>query len=212
MQSHSFATHTQTLHIRNMLCESCIWHVKYLLQNSGFIQVIHVELGSATVRFDPQIFSVKNVSQVLQQGGYSLVADQKERLVEKIKSLAVKLVFYPTEDMRKMTPSGYFSRETGNAYTYLSRIFSEKTGTTLEKYIILLRIERVKALLADENYTLTEIAWEIGYSSVQYMSNQFRQATGETVGQFRKQISKRIPLNALLSAETTLAKNQEQRP
>jgi AraC family transcriptional regulator len=199
MQSHSFATHTETVHIRNMLCESCIWHVNHLLQNSGCIEVIHVELGRAILRFDPQVFSLQNISQILEKGGYSLVDDQKERLVEKLKALAVKLVFYPSEGMRKVTASGYFSQETGNAYTYLSRVFSEKTGTTLEKYIILLRIERVKELLADENCTLAEIAWEVGYSSIQYMSNQFRQVTGETIGQYRKKTSGRIPLNNVLN-------------
>lgn len=198
MQSYSFATQTETIHIRNMLCESCIWHVQYILEKAGNLEVLHIELGKAIVRFDPHLFNAKSLGQILEKEGYSLVKEQKEQLVEKIKALAVKLVFQPNEEIRKITPSGYFTSETGNAYTYLSRLFSEKTGTTLEKYIILLRIERVKELLADDNYTLSEIAWEAGYSSVQYMSNQFRQVTGETVGQFRKKRLGRIPLNALL--------------
>lgn len=198
MKSYSFATQTETIHIRNMLCESCIWHVQHILQKGANVEILHIELGKAILRFDPHVFDVKNLGQILEEGGYSLVKEQKDQLIEKLKALAVKLVFHPNEETRKITPSGYFTSETGNAYTYLSRLFSEKTGTTLEKYIILLRIERVKELLADDNYTLSEVAWEAGYSSVQYMSNQFRQVTGETVGQYRKKASGRIPLNTIL--------------
>ncbi len=84
-------------------------------------------------------------------------------------------------------------------YNSLSKLFSERTGHTLEKYIILLKIEKAKELLSYNEYTLSEIAYMMGYSSVQYLSNQFRQITGYTVSEYKtKGISDRRPLDKLL--------------
>lgn len=84
-------------------------------------------------------------------------------------------------------------------YSKLSKIFSSETGVTLEKYLILLKIERVKKLIINNEYTLSEIAYMLGYSSVQYLSNQFKKTTGFTVSQFKNGAQvERIPLENIL--------------
>jgi AraC-like DNA-binding protein len=98
--------------------------------------------------------------------------------------------------------SDYISDKLQMPYDKLSRIFSKTTGTTLEKYLIVLKIEKVKELLERDEFTLSEIAYMLGYSSVQYLSNQFRKVSGHTVSEYKQSPeSKRIPLEDLLHCE-----------
>jgi AraC-like DNA-binding protein len=105
-------------------------------------------------------------------------------MVEKIKTIIIELVHY-NEDQIKTNLSDYLSEKLNHNYTYLSNLFSEIKGTTIEKYYLSNKIERVKELLVYDELNLTEIAWKLHYSSVAHLSNQFKKMTGLTPSHFK---------------------------
>jgi AraC-like DNA-binding protein len=127
--------------------------------------------------------------------GFELIDDSKSQLIEKIKTLIIELIHYRKDDL-KVNYSDFIAANFGKDYHYLSNLFSDVTGTTIEKYIISQKIERVKELLVYDEHSLSQIAWELGYSSVAHLSAQFKKVTGLTPGHF-KQIghNKRKPLD-----------------
>jgi AraC-like DNA-binding protein len=128
--------------------------------------------------------------------GFELIDDAKSQLIEKIKTLVIELIRYKNEADIKVNYSGYIESKLNKDYNYLSNLFSEVTGTTIEKYIISQKIERVKELLVYDELTLSQIAWELGYSSVSALSAQFKKITGLTPKHFRQiKDNKRIPLD-----------------
>jgi AraC-like DNA-binding protein len=118
--------------------------------------------------------------------GFELVENQQLKYVERMKSLIIDLVRNPEENKNPYNYSHYLAREIGKDYHYLSKIFSEKEGITVEKYLIHQRIEFVKELLIYDEYNLSEIADKLNYSSVSHLSNQFKQVTGFSPTQFKK--------------------------
>ncbi|AUD01105.1 AraC family transcriptional regulator [Spirosoma pollinicola] len=177
-----------TLTIRNMVCDRCKRVVRDELEKLG-LTLNRVELGEVEVQTMPETLSLDTIRQVLQTNGFDLIDDKKQSLVEHIKVLLINEIEYlkadklPTENF-----STFLERKVGYEYSYLSGLFSASEGQTLEKYIIALKIEKVKQWLQYDELTLSEIAWRLSYSSVQHLSNQFRQVTGETPGQFRKAV------------------------
>ncbi len=198
MERHNFNTSLHTLHIKNMVSNSCIRVVKESLQRTGFIEVMRIELGEAEVRFDLQIISLGFIDELLKKDGFELIHDSSRRLLEKIKTAVIQLVFYGNNTNSLIRNSDYLSDKLGYPYQQLSKVFSEKSGTTLEKYIILIKVEKIKELLSYDEMTLSEIAFRMGYSSVQYLSNQFKQVTGLTVSEYKGQWRERRPLSSLL--------------
>lgn len=175
-----------TIIIRNMVCDRCKRVVREELEKLG-LMINRVELGEVDVGNLPAGVTLDDVRLTLQQNGFDLVDDRKQSLVEHIKVLLINEIQHlkgerlPTENY-----STFLERKLGYEYSYLSGLFSTSEGQTLEKYIIALKIEKVKEWLRYDELTLSEIAWRMNYSSVQHLSNQFRQVTGQTPGQFRK--------------------------
>lgn len=181
-----------------MVSNSCMRIVKESLQRTGFIEVTRIELGEADVRFDSHIISLNFIDELLHKDGFELIHDNSKRLVEKIKTAVIQLVFYGSNTNSLIRNSDYLSERLGHPYPYLSKLFSERIGSTLEKYIILIKVEKIKELISYEQITLSEIAFQMGYSSVQYLSNQFKQVTGLTVSEYKGQFHERKPLSRLL--------------
>jgi AraC-like DNA-binding protein len=121
----------------------------------------------------------------LKKSGLELLDDKKNILGEKIKALIVEMIHYEDE-VPKVNDSDYISEKLGYDYTYLSNTFSEVKGMTIQQYIILHKIERVKELLIYDELTLTEIAHKLHYSSVAHLSNQFKKGTGLTPTYFKE--------------------------
>ncbi|MCK8493640.1 AraC family transcriptional regulator [Spirosoma sp. RP8] len=175
-----------TLTIRNMVCDRCKRVVREELERLG-LTVDRLELGEVDIAKLPETITLDTVQQTLQANGFDLVQDKKQSLVEHMKVLLINEIQHlkgerlPTENY-----STFLERKLGYEYSYLSGLFSASEGHTVEKYIIALKIEKVKEWLRYDELTLSEIAWRLGYSSVQHLSNQFRQVTGQTPGQFRK--------------------------
>lgn len=117
--------------------------------------------------------------------------DKKSIIIERIKNIVVEMVHY-ADELPKTNFSDFLSKKMDYDYTYLSNLFSEVTGTTIEHYIITHKIERVKELLVYNELTLSEIAWKLHYSSVAHLSNQFKKITGLTPSFFKKIKHKRL--------------------
>ena len=177
-----------------MVCDRCIMVVESELKKMG-LPVAQVELGEA--QFENNITEkVKTaVSQNLSALGFEVIDDKRSRLIEKIKSIIIDLVHRNDSDLKRNL-SEVLSTKLHHEYNYLSHLFSEVEGTTIEKYFIAQKIERVKELLVYDELSLTEIAFRLNYSSVAYLSNQFKKVTGLTPSHF-KQIreQKRKPLD-----------------
>jgi len=199
MQKHNFNTSRATILIKNMVSNSCIKLIRQELSRTGFIEVLHIQLGTADIQFDPQVMNLDSIDIILRRNGFELLRDPDKILVEQIKSAIIQLVFYGNNATSLMRNSDYLSEKIGRPYLQLSKVFSEKTGTTLEKFMILIKVEKIKELISYDQLTLSEIAYMMGYSSVQYLSNQFKQVAGCTVSEYKQQGSKnRKPLNDLL--------------
>ena len=169
-----------------MVCDRCKRVVREELEALG-LTLGRVELGNVEVTDLPPIITLDDVRRTLQKNGFDLVDDKKQALVEHIKVLLINEIQYlKGERLSTENYSTFLERKLGYEYSYLSGLFSASQGHTLEKYIIALKIEKVKEWLRYDELTLSEIAWRLSYSSVQHLSTQFRQVTGQTPGQFRK--------------------------
>lgn len=175
---------TETIHIRNMVCNCCRLFLKEKLEESGII-VHEVTLGRARVTYDATSISHETIHQVLNKYGFGLLENKEDRLVAEIKIAVIELIHHLNNVNSIVRKSDYLVEKLGFSYPYLSKVFSEHEATTLEKYTIYQKIERIKHLIDEEEYSLSEIAYMMDYSSVQYLSNQFRKITGVTVSQYK---------------------------
>lgn len=182
------------LHIKNMVCDRCKMVVKAELENLGH-QPVSVELGEVVLENELSAEEKVNIDKNLQTLGFSLIDDKKSRLIEKIKNLIIELVHRQNSTL-KINLSDYLSSQLNHDYNYMTNLFSEVEGTTIEKYFIAQKIEKVKELLVYDELTLSEIAWQLNYSSVAHLSSQFKKVTGLTPSHFKNiRAQKRKPLD-----------------
>ena len=177
-----------------MVCNRCIMAVREIFEEFGFPpeQVI---LGEVKTAMPLPGEVLDQLRKKLTDYGFEMIDDSRSRIIEKIKNTVIQLVHH-NDEIPKINYSQFIESKLNRDYGYLSSLFSEVEGTTLEKYIILQKIERVKELLVYDELTLSEIADLMGYSSVAYLSGQFKKITGLTPSHF-KQIkeNKRKPLD-----------------
>jgi YesN/AraC family two-component response regulator len=176
-----------------MVSIRCKMMVKAELERMGLHPVI-VELGEVEIKENINAGIQNELKVALLKSGLELMDDKKAMLIEKIINVIVQMVHY-SDELPKINFSVHLSKELDYDYTYLSNLFSEVKGTTIEQFVISHKIERVKEFLVYNELTLSEIAWEMGYSSVSHLSNQFKRVTGLTPTFFKKMKNKR--LNAL---------------
>ncbi len=176
---------SQRIFIRNMMCPSCIRVVKEDLTKLG-VTVLNVKLGEATIIYDHEKISRNQIDEVLQELGMGLIQDKEEILVEQIKQTIIELVHYMNNVDSIARKSEYLVEKMGKSYQTLSKLFSKVEPITLEKYIILQKIERVKELALEDKISLSEIAWMMDYSSPHHLSNQFKIITGISLSDFKK--------------------------
>lgn len=185
------------LHIKNMVCGRCIRVVNEELSKLG-LHIRHAELGKVEIADGLTPEQVETIRKVLQDSGFELLDDKKTKIIEQIKTLVISKVHYNSEQPDNMNFSGFLEREIGMDYSYLSTLFSSVEGITIEKYMILQKIELVKELLVYDELSLSEIAYKMGYSSVAHLSSQFKKVTGLTPSHFKQlQEQKRRPLDEI---------------
>ena len=167
-----------------MVSLRCKMMVKEELKKMG-LHFIVVDLGEIEIMEDLDDDQLKELKLALLKSGLELMDDKKAVLIEKIKSLIIEMVHY-TEEMPTINYSDYISQKLKYDYTYLSNIFSEVKGITIQQFIIIHKIEKVKELLLYEELNLTEISFKLEYSSVAHLSSQFKKITGLTPSQFKQ--------------------------
>lgn len=178
-----------------MVCNRCIKVVKEEFAKLN-IEIEEIELGKVSVTTPLNRGQIEEVREVLDENGFELIDDKKSQLIDRIKTLIIEHIHYSKEAENTINSSDYISREIGYDYSYLSNLFSSVEGITIEKYIINQKIEKVKELLVYNELSLKEIAYQLDYSSVQHLSNQFKKVTGLTPSHFKKlKENKRKPLD-----------------
>jgi AraC-like DNA-binding protein len=178
------------LFVKNMVCNRCILVVKQRLTALS-LSYEKVELGEISLAEPPadEIFNL--LKQDLHLLGFELLDDRKASIVSRVKSCIIKYIHCEDEEVINKKLSVLLSEKLNTDYNYLSSLFSSIEGITIEKYVILQRIERAKELLAYNELSLNEIACKLSYSSVQHLSLQFKKITGLTPSQY-KQSAKEI--------------------
>lgn len=166
------------LYIKYMVSLRCKMLVKEELKNLG-LHYTSVELGVIDIRENITTEKRGKLRKVLLASGLELMEDKKAKLIEKIKIVIIEMIHY-SDELPKVKYSEYISNILGHDYTYLSNIFSEVKGSTIEHYIIDHKIEKVKELLLYDELNLTEISYRMHYSSVAHLSSQFKKVTGLT--------------------------------
>lgn len=179
-----------------MVCSRCKMVVQAELTKFG-LNPITVELGEITVSEELNQIQKKQLNRILLSFGFVLIDDKKSRIIEKIKNAIVELVHY-SEEQLKTNLSDHISHKLNHDYNYLSNLFSEVEGTTIEQYFISQKIEKVKELLVYDELSLSEIALKMNYSSVSYLSKQFKKVTGFTTSHYKQlKERKRTPIEEL---------------
>jgi AraC-like DNA-binding protein len=177
------------LYIKYMVSLRCKMVVKEELKKLG-LHFVNVDLGTVEILENISPAQKKDLRQNLRKYGLELLDDKKNILIERIKSLIIEMIHY-SDELPKINYSEYISQKLGYDYTYLSNRFSEVKGITIQQFIINHKIERVKELLLYDELNLTEISYQLHYSSVSHLSNQFKKITGLTPSYYKKLKKKR---------------------
>lgn len=186
-----------------MVCVRCKLVVKAELEKLS-VHINYVELGEASIAEDLTIAQHGQFRDALIPFGLELMDDKKSILIQKIKNVIIELIHYAEEPLI-VNFSVYLSEKLGYDYTYMANLFSLVQGTTIEKFIIAHKIERVKELLVYDEMNLTEIAYQMHYSSVAHLSAQFKKVTGLTATHFKKLKTDRRTMLDKLNGQEPLA-------
>lgn len=182
------------IYVGGMLCHCC----------QRLVTLIFEKENIETARIDQAMVELKNpadyekATNLLKTNGFYEIIDRERVLVEQIKMAIIELVHYANNSNSIIRNSDYLVEKLDIPYQQLSSLFTKFENQTLEKYIIKHKIEKTKEMLDDGNLTLSEIAFQMGYSSVHYLSNQFKKSTGVTVSEYKQSgFPKRIPFDEI---------------
>ncbi len=184
------------LYVKNMVCNRCILVVKQELEKLN-IESRSITLGEVETKAGLSTEKMQQLGNNLAALGFELLDNSRQQLIEKIKNIIIQEVHHNDEENHH-NYSQILSKALYKDYSYLSSLFSEVEGITIEKYIINQKIEKVKELIIYDELNLSEIAFKLGYSSVSHLSNQFKKVTGLTPSYF-KQVgqNKRKPIDKI---------------
>jgi len=167
-----------------MVSNRCKMAVKEALKKLGLHFVV-VELGEVDLMETITEEQRQQIKRELLISGLELMDDKRAMLIEKIKTVIIEMVHY-SDEIIKVNFSDYLSEKLDHDYTYLANLFSEVQGTTIEQFIIVHKVERIKELINYGELNITEIAWKMNYSSVAHLSNQFKKVTGLSPSHFKQ--------------------------
>lgn len=172
------------VYIKNMVCPRCITAVRNEFEKIG-VSPLEVKLGEVTLDNDLSLDEKSQIIHSLEKLGFEWMDDRKSKIIEKIKNLIITNIHHQNEAL-ELNLSDWLSDAIHQDYHSLSKLFSEVEGTTIEKYYISQKIEKVKELLIYDELSLSEIADRLHYSSVAYLSNQFKKVTGISPSNFKQ--------------------------
>ncbi|MBT3422495.1 MAG: helix-turn-helix transcriptional regulator [Bacteroidetes bacterium] len=172
-----------------MVSNRCKREVKEVLRKFGF-HFIFVDLGEVEIMETLSVEQREQLKIALLRSGLELMDDKRAVLIEKIKNTIVEMIHHP-DQLIKTNFSNYLSEKLNYDYTYMANLFSEVQGITIEQFTIHHKIERIKELIIYDELNITQIAWEMNYSSVSHLSNQFKKITGLSPSHFKQLKNKR---------------------
>jgi len=172
------------LYIKNMVTDSCVIKVKDTLVNIGF-RDLEVKLGEINSDENLSEANLDQIRSALLSSGFELLTEKKDILVHQIRTLILQIIYSSDEPLLENL-SVYLSNKLNYDYSYLSKLFSNGSGITIEQFVIFNKIERVKELLNCTELTLTDIAYKMHYSSAAHLSNQFKKIVGMTPSGFKR--------------------------
>lgn len=168
-----------------MLSKSCIKLLEVVLSQQKNITLHKISLGELVVELDESTDAEKQLLQILKQNDFEPVKNSDEKITELIKQAAIELIFYSYNTNSLIRNSDYISQKLQLPYDKIAKIFKKQANLTFVKYIILLKIEKAKEMLATEDFTISEISYMLGYSSIQHLSNQFKKTVGITISEYK---------------------------
>lgn len=184
------------LFIKYMVSNRCKMVVKEELKKLG-LHFVLVDLGEVDIMETLNLYQRNQLKEALLRSGLELMDDKRAVLIEKIKTVIINMVHH-SEEIPKMNFSNFLSEKLNQDYTYLSNLFSEVQGTTIEHFIIAHKTERIKELIIYDELNITEIAWKMNYSSVAHLSSQFKKVTGLSPTHFKQlKDKKRSPIEEI---------------
>jgi AraC-like DNA-binding protein len=185
------------IHIKNMVCPRCITAVEQTLSKLN-IPFSKVDLGVAMLERKPNPEEFQHLGEELKTIGFELIQDKNFQLLEQVKTIIIDHIHQHSAQELKINYSELISRKTQKDYSSLSKLFSEVENMTIEKYIILQKIERVKELISYGELNFSEIAFKTNYSSVAHLSSQFKKVTGHTLSDYKKmEVKKRQSIDEI---------------
>lgn len=168
-----------------MVCNCCIRIIKQELSKLP-LKIEYISLGEIHIEYSESEISRAEIDAVFEREGFPVLEDKEKILVEQLKTAVIELIHLNNNKSSIIRNSDYLVEKLGTSYHILSRLFSKHEKITLERFIILHKIEKVKELLDYDELSLSEIAYDMGYSSVQYLSNVFKGVTGKSVTEYKK--------------------------
>ncbi len=173
------------IYIKNMIGKCCIRIVQKDFEENR-IKILTVKPGFVEIEYNPEEVNTQKISEILSLSDLSLIKNNEEKIVENLKMTIHELIFEMNNVDSIAKKSEYIVEKLGLNYRYLSGLFSKYENNTLEKYIISKKIERIKQLIIENEFNISEIAYMMDYSSVQYLSAQFKKETGKTLSDYKK--------------------------
>jgi len=185
---------TLELHIKGMVCSRCIKVLQDELEAND-VDVVDIRLGRILVKYLPGDLSSESINRIIRDNGFEIIRDGSTLLAENTR----RLIFdYIRDPDLKVNLSGYLCRKLGRSYDQISKNFSEVFGRTLERYYLILKIERAKELIENGDHNFSEIAYRIGYQHPSALSRQFKKETGMTLREYQHLEKRdRIPLDKI---------------
>lgn len=184
------------IHIKYMISNHCKLTVKEEFKKLG-LHFVMLDLGEVDIMEDLSEEQLEHLKTALLNSGFELMDNKKAILIEKIKNTIIELIHH-TEATIKINFSEFLSKKLKYDYTYMANLFSEVQGSTIEQFIISHKVERIKELIIYGELNMTEIAWNMNYSSVAHLSNQFKKVTGLSPTHFKKmKVKRRNPIEEI---------------
>lgn len=173
-----------------MVSQRCKIVVKEALKDMG-LHFVFVDLGVVEIMEDLSAEQRQQLKDILLESGLELMEDKKAELVQQVKKLILHMIYHD-EDELKVSFTSYLSEQTGHDYPHLASLFLEAQGITIQQFMIIHKVERIKELIIYGELSISEITWKMNYSSVAHLSNQFKKITGLTPTHFRQLKEKRL--------------------
>ncbi len=167
-----------------MVCPRCIEAVSRIMEENNF-EITSIKLGEVILKENLDDSHLSLLGDSLSKNGFELLSDRKSKIVNQLKSEIIRMIHYDDDLGTSTKISNRLSKNLGTDYSSLSKLFSEVEGLTIEKYVILQKVEKIKELLVYNELTISEIAYKMNYSSSQHLSRQFKSTTGLTPSEFK---------------------------